>query len=295
MYDQISTLDQICETRKLYGNVFVTIFPDNFTVPWHLLSLEKYLQFNRDYQRQLIPAVLIENEIFELCVVDDAIKRQLPFLNAGIITTVSLNIWHYSGPLKVSDFNRDFNIARNILSDKGTQALHDLVTIITMAFPYKPEEIYAMQYDIFLLRLAQAEKKLLQLNIISEPIEMKIPEEVQEVQKKPKFNVDPLKLWEQQKGYKKPKKQENSQVKKGKKWWNVSPVTEAKKKHNINFAAEKRKADEFNLDNDENASPQEVKDFIATKKLEPNRQKMINDAKWIYKDLLAELAAKKNI
>jgi hypothetical protein len=73
------------------------------------------------------------------------------------------------------------------------------------------------------------------------------------------------------------------------KWWNKSPVLEASNKSNINFDAEKTAADNLSLDNHDRAEAPEVQKFLAEYKTRDQRKKMVEDAKWIYKDLIEEL------
>jgi hypothetical protein len=265
-----------------------------------------YLKYAADYSRGLIPNSIIEDEIFRKCVTDRSIISQIPFLKAGTITTVVLNIWEYSGPVGISEFNNDLEMARQVLFNSDTKAIHELVQIISMAFPYKPEEIYAMDYETFMFRLAQAEKKLLELKIIEQPVSMEGPKE--EVRKStPKIekpHLDAKRLWEEQEGIvpkKEPKTQQNANQSvprpssdKAEKWWDVSPVLEAKKKGTkMNFREEADMSNDLTLDNDERSSPREVKEFLAKKRVEGPRQKMLDDAKWVYADLLKKLDEQK--
>ena len=98
-------MHRLYKIRKLYGNTYVTVFPDDFVVPWRPLSIGDFMAYHHAYLRGVIPLSHLEDEIFNKCVVDDAIVAQAPFLKAGIVTTVSQHIWQHSGPRDVTHFN----------------------------------------------------------------------------------------------------------------------------------------------------------------------------------------------
>lgn len=308
-------MKQLHEVREEYGGVYVTRFPDGLLVPWKPLSVGDYIKYTHDHNRHFILSSRLEDEIFRKCVVDDSLVRQLPFLKAGVITTVVLNIWQYSGPSDISSFNHDLDVARAILNADGTRAIHDLVQVITLAFPYKPEEVYEMEYETFLLRLAQSEKKLLELGAIKEPISMK---DTSQEQKRPspldefikgeaaaKPKVDAKKLWDQQQGLIPPdepvkgparqlwerhqqqvkhaplKKRKQVQIH-GKQWWKDSPVLEAKMNHNIDFQTE--------------SAEMHVLAATSHEKVDAHidRVKMVQDTAWVYKDLIEAMKKRKS-
>jgi hypothetical protein len=292
------------ETRQLHGDVYVTCISKDIKIPWRPLSLGDYLKYVRDYSRQVIPPSILEDEIFKSCVVDKTFIRQMPFMKAGIISTVVQNIWEASGPGGIDEFNQDLETARMSLFSDGTRVLQDLVQLITMAFPYKPEEIYAMDYETFLLRVAQAEKKLLEMGMIQEPVDIvdgnnKSPQKKRRVpmrklnqdiptEESPQPRVDAKALWDEQESRKKISKDTTRE-----KWWDVSPVLESTKKKNIDFTAANNDAEEFVLDNDEKATAPEVRKHIMKMKTKENTQSLIQDARWIYKDLITALEAQK--
>lgn len=280
------------EVRQKYGGVYVTAFDDGLIVPWRPLSLESFIKYSSDFNNPIVPFACIEDEIFRKCVVDDTLIRQLSFLKAGIISTVVQNIWQFSGPSSIDGFNEDLAIARSIING-DLKALHNLVDIICMAYPYKPEEIYAMEYETLMLRAVQAEQKLLTLGVIKESIDMKDLTKIKQKRDRKfansatqniKPSVDAKKLWEQQQ--QQVKDIENPQPtdrhilhETGDKWYKVSPVLEATKKHNINLERETR-----------------LQDMETGRVLDDpksDRAKLVNDAKWIYKDLIAELNKRK--
>jgi hypothetical protein len=162
-----------------------------------------------------------------------------------------------------------------------------------MAFPYKPEEVYSMDYETFLVRVAQAESKLIKLKMITEPIYLQnIQAQPEQRPKRLLDNIDPKALWDATHPKDRQQTGEVSQAIPRDKWWKISPVLEAKKKHNINFSVEKQAADSSLLDNHENAEPKEVREYLIKQKAQGHRAKLIEDARWIYKDLLAELEKK---
>jgi hypothetical protein len=283
-------MKQLYEIRKSYGGVYVTAFDDGFLVPWKPLSIGDFLKYSQDRQRGIIPVVCLEDEIFLKCVQDESILRQMPFLKAGIVTTVVINIWQFSGPSGIEEFTNDLNTARYLLDSPDVRILHELVQLISIAFPYKPEEIYEMDYQKFLFRVAQSEKKLLQMGIfLKEPItvqtEIKKPKKSKlGTIEQPRPSLDAKKLWDEQHTPQTdtPKKVSMEDVKMtGDKWWSKSPVLEAPNKHNIDFKTEAAEQHTFGLSGHEKAD------------IHIETAKMIEDAKWIYKDLLSDLAKRK--
>jgi len=279
-------MQQLFEVRKEHGGVYVTVFEDGLLVPWKPLSLGDYIKYTQDSNRGLIPHAQLEDEIFVKCVQDDSVLRQMSFMKAGIIATVVSNIWQFSGPTGVNEFNDDLEAARHILLTDGVRALHELVQIITIAFPYKPEEVYEMPYETFLFRLAQSEKKLLELGLfLKEPISLQVPEDKDKRRKLGKIEqpkkpvIDAKRLWDQQQA--KSPAQEKQPVKTEEKWWKTSPVLEATKEHGIDFTTEAAEQEVFGLTGHEKADA------------DIDRASLVDDAQWIYADLLKELANRK--
>jgi len=281
------------QTRKQHGRVYATSLPGGLIVPWTLLPLGDYIKYTLDTKRGAFSLALMENEIFLKCVLDGSLKRQIDFLNAGIVTTVANNIWQYSGPTGIDSFNEDLENARVEVFGQDHSILNELVQLVTMAFPYTPEQVEAMPYDTFLTRVAQAEKKLLMLGMIQEPVKIHQPEVPQESFKKPK--IDAKKLFEEQQQKLKQNKLQAERVAFAKtvkpdpqvtslpkkKWWKVSPVLEAPSPQKIDFQTESREVSAFG------SSGWEKADAILA------RDKMIKDSQVIYKDLLAELGKRK--
>lgn len=153
--------------RKEHGDVFATRLPTGQTIPWRPLTTGEYLKYTAMFRNDQYPRAFIEDEVFTLCVLDGALVRSIGKLKAGIVSTVVSSIMVFSGPQSLEDLNTGLHIARQQMHD----AMHDLVSMICMAFPaYKPEEVYTMDYRNLMLRAAQAEKKLIQTGFIDEPI-----------------------------------------------------------------------------------------------------------------------------
>jgi len=279
------------EVRQKYGGVFITTFDDGLIVPWKPLDLGCFIQYSSDFNRSIIPFAYIEDEIFKKCVLDNTLIRQLPFLKAGIVSVVVQNIWQLSGPSSIEGFNEDLAIARDVING-DLKSLHSLVDIICMAYPYKPEEVYDMKYETLMLRAAQAEQKLLTLGVIKESIDMKDMTKLKEKRNRKfansatqniKPSVDAKKLWEQQqeqiRNIENPQDIRHTIRETGDKWYKVSPVLEATKKHNIDIGREIKIQDR--------QTGRELDDPQS------DRARIVKDAHWIYKDLIAELNKRK--
>lgn len=293
---------EIHSIRKEHGGVHVTVFTDGRLVPWKPLSLNDWILYARDYNRGKIPDSHLEDEIFRKCVLDETMVRQMDFLAAGIVTSVVTHIWQHSGPADTATFRDDLNTARGIIGAQGIRAVHDLVRYITIAFPYKPEEVYELDYETFMLRVAQAEDKLLALGIIHGPIEIMTEEDKDKpAPQKPKKRIDAKKAWEQQQLQNKLATDETIQQQKREtaavprdRWWKTSPVLEAEKPVKVDFQTDGQRADSFLLDSHDMSEPPEMQQYLIDMKGKENRDKMMKEAQWIYKDLIAELEKKKN-
>ena len=290
---------ELYQARKDYGEAFVTVFPGGLVVPWKALSIQDYLQYDKDIKRGLIPEALFENEIFRKCVLNDTLVRQLDFLKAGTVTTVCMHIWQHSGPIGLDAFNDDLDAAREMLVAPGAKALHELIDVILSVFPYKPEEVYAMDYQTLLFRAVQAELKMLKAGHIKEPIRFIQKDDSQEKPNQARIpfadlnteeeasepKIDAKALWDKQ--------QNTGQPIRNDRWWDESPVLEADKKHRINFSGDRVAADETFLDSHDLLEPPEVRQWILEQKTDGSRAKMIEDVSWIYPDLVDKLPESK--
>jgi len=185
---------RLVQTRKLYGEVFVTVFDDETIVPWKLLSLEDFISYSQQYENSIVPIAVIEDEIFRKCVLDDNLVRNMDQLLAGTVATVVFNIIANSGPGSAEGFTNDLDYARYAIRDPRFASIYDMGEWITIAFPsYRVEDIYKLNYKAFLLLVAQAEKKLIAMNIIQGPFEL-ITKDIKE-EKPKKRNIDANDLW----------------------------------------------------------------------------------------------------
>jgi len=277
---------------KKTGNTYVTIFEeDNIIIPWKLLSVGNYIKYQKSYQRGNTPPVIVEDLIFRECVLDPTILNSLDILKAGIISTVVMNIWMLSGPQTIDSFNNDLNNARGIIYSDEFSIIHELVQVIATAFPYKPEEIYAMDYETFLIRLTQAEYKLIKSGILQEPIIL----QTKDTQQKVKPKVDAKKIWDERQEQQKvkreqpkantvkntPKNEDFSTISK-EKWYDKSPILEVDKpSHGINMDKENYNLMSYSTNGSERL------DMPST------QRQLIKDANVIYADVIKELNKKK--
>lgn len=291
-------MKSVYQVRRQYGSVYATFFKD-YTVPWKPLSVEDYINYSRDSQRGVHPLAQYEDEIFTRCVLDATLVRQLDFLPAGLVSVVAQNIWEHSGPIGIDGFNKDLEEARQELHARSYSIFHQLIRIITLAFPYKPEEIYAMDYKTFLMRVVQSEDKLLQAGVIKEPLVLQDTSNDNAQAKKPK--VDLKRLWEFQQELQ--KKKQNSQSNPENKpvatattsptssasatpggsnrtHRRESPILEHAPSHGISFSQEGKEIDFFVPTGHEKTD------------LHIRRAKMLESAKIIYKDVIDKVAQK---
>lgn len=153
--------------RERYGKVFVTTFPDGLRVPWKPLSLSEHTYYHQLIASQRLPSFVVENEIFKKQVVDKSVFKDAN-LKAGVVSTVAACILSFSGPSDPQGVQSSLDFAREKIQ---SSMLHEFVSVICMAFPaYTPDDIYNMEYSIFMDRLALAENKLLATGVLSEPI-----------------------------------------------------------------------------------------------------------------------------
>ncbi len=209
--------------RETHGSVYVTETPDGLIVPWKPLSLGDYLEYDYQIKAGLIDRSVLENEIFRKCVTDPILIRNIDKQKAGTITVVATSIMANSGIDDVATFNRLFDQSRAL----ARQPVHQLVGLICRAFPgYTPDDIYEMDFQKMVFRLAQAEDKLLTLGMLTEPIDIFVEGEEEEspqpVQKKPPapkkdYKIDTKKMkesYDKQQGPKSKKLNLSSQLEK---------------------------------------------------------------------------------
>lgn len=268
------------EVRELYGGVYTTNFPDGLVVPWKPLSVGDFIKYSHDTLRGFIVVGQLEDEIFSKCVLDKKIISSIKKLKAGTVSIVVNHIWYYSGPTTPEGIEEDLSTSRGLLNLPQTRIIHELVHFIGLAFPYKPEEIYAMDYETLLMRTAQAESKLLQTGVIQESlhfIDLSNQEEVKDPKPpKQKNKVDAKRLWEE--ANKTPKLRPDPIPDKKEK--RISPILESPPKHNIKFDLESKEQDLMLTGHEK-----------ADNHIE--RAKMVKDAQVIYADVIKELEIKK--
>jgi hypothetical protein len=296
-------MQKLYKVRQLHGSVYASVISDDLVVPWHPLTIGDYIKYNQEYSRGNCPNCILENEIFQKCVVDEAILRQMDQLPAGVVTTVVENIWKFSGPIDIDAFNGDLEVARQIIFNSDTKAIHEIVDLITRAWPYKPEEVYAMDYETLLLRCAMAEPRLTAAGILTEPIHMqKIKQDPSDpTVEKPK--IDAKRLWEEYQAsqgaqptsqQKPPQKASGAATEASKKkpkgrWWKTSPILEASNPKKIDFAGEQMATDMDMLDSHDKAESPEMRKYLIDSKNRNLRAKMIEEAQVAYADALEGL------
>jgi|TARA_Y100000310_G_C20703033_1_gene831867 hypothetical protein len=191
--------------RREYGPVFVTTLENGSVIPWKQLSIGEYLEYSALLEGETYARVTIEDEVFRKCVLDELTIINLPGLKAGTVTTVVQDILRNSGPNTIEELNLSLNIYRNV----ATQAVHQTAVLVAQAFPaYTLEQIYEMNFNDFMMRVAQAESKLMQLGILEEPINFLDPTAQVEIEtpETPKMDaMEMYRMYEKQQGKSEPK------------------------------------------------------------------------------------------
>jgi len=154
--------------RELYGKgTYVTSLPDGQNIPWTPLSIGDFLYYDRLFGSGQYPDTYIENEIFRKCVRNPVLTKQIDRLHAGIVSTVVYNIMQFSSPSNVQELQYTLQVSRF----NADTIMHDLSNLVIQAYPsYKPEELYAMDIETFMLRVATAERKLMKAGLLQQPI-----------------------------------------------------------------------------------------------------------------------------
>lgn len=166
--------EKVVAYRKQYGNNWITIFPDGLEIPWRQLTLQEFLDYSDLISSGRYTEIEVEDEIFTLCVLDTIFSDNIDILTSGTVATVVGHILQASGPATITNINEDLDWARRHTDDFMSQA----ATLICSVYPaYKPEELFNMKYSDFMKRLAMAERRLLELGILSEPLQALSPEQ----------------------------------------------------------------------------------------------------------------------
>lgn len=199
------------EYRLTYGSgTYVTVFTDGLVVPWRPLPLHltfKYAQLVLDgYHSE----ASLEDEIFIHCVLEGSLKRQIDYLKAGVVTETVRQIMSLSGPSSATELEATLERQRLEIAEGHNAIVHEFVKYITMAFTYTPTEVYQMNFNDMLRVFVLAERKLLAMGIIPEPLKVQTnkPESQPLKQRKP----DPRKVWEQIHGISAPDDLEESDL-----------------------------------------------------------------------------------
>lgn len=278
--------------RSRYGNSYCTVIDDQ-VITWKPLSIQEFFYYD-DLSRdpELLPSVL-EDEIFRKCV-DKEYAKEIDKLSAGTISVVVQNIMEHSGPLSVDHFNA-------FLDEKRIQAkepINHLVTLVIRAFPgYTPEQVYALPFDTFMLRIAQAESLLMLLNIVTEPIRLtNDAQEEQEPQPKQRKVPNELKAIfdQQQKKIDEAKQKAESKAKHGNK--TINPLFEKARFDKIDMSFEQSPVLKKDIkhplhkpvsDLDVDRVAQER--AVGSEEKSEERATMVKDAQHLYKALMDKL------
>jgi hypothetical protein len=165
--------EKIVGYRKKYGDHWLTIFPTELDpaggleIPWRQLTVQEFLDFDNSFRLQKYTTTEIEDEIFRLAVLNPVYRDNLDKLKSGTISTVVAQILNVSGAQTPEQLAEDLKYARYQVQDFITSA----VTLICSVFPaYKPEDLFNLKYETLMIRLAMAEKRLLELGMLQEPL-----------------------------------------------------------------------------------------------------------------------------
>jgi hypothetical protein len=167
--------EKIVGYRKRYGGNWLTHFPDNnLEIPWRQLTIQEFLDYNDLFKSGRYTEVEVEDEVFQLAVLEPIYVDNIDILPAGIISVVVAHILQVSGASSPEQLTEQLNISRYKVQDFMSSA----VTLICSVFPaYKPEDVFNLNYDRFMERLAMAEKRLLELGLLKEPLSVLAPEQ----------------------------------------------------------------------------------------------------------------------
>lgn len=163
--------DFLSKLRFRYGRQasFVTVFQDGTEVPWNPLSIGQYAKHLREQDENT------EDNIFDSCVTDDYLKSRASVMKAGVVSTVVAGILAASAPSSIDDYQFSLNYFRHVVRDN---LIDQMTILICQAFPsYTPTQVQGMIFEEFMYTLALAEKKLLDMGILTEPLALLPPED----------------------------------------------------------------------------------------------------------------------
>lgn len=175
------------------GGLYLTQLEDGTEVSWKPLSIGEFIEYDKLIKSSRYPFSYIENEIFVRCVQERDLVKNIDSLPAGLVSAVVAGILLYSGPQSIDELTLALNIGRNI----AAEVLHMLATYICQAFPaYKLEDVYALDYTTFMLRVAQSENKMIRTGVVSEPLTFidpnALPQESIPLEETPQANTQDL-------------------------------------------------------------------------------------------------------
>lgn len=257
------------DLRERYGEIFVLELPDGQQVPFKLLSLKDYFSYSKAIEADLIPKSILENEIFEKCVLDNVLINSIHNQKAGTPTVVADTILQYSVPRSIEEFQYFLNYNRNIVSN----VLYQVINIICLGFSsYTPDDILNKDIYEILFLLALAERKLLETGALSEPLDFSGGER-QPKQKKPKVDISKLR----------------EEYEKQKDEFNIHKLhQEGKERPKSVVESEIPSFDDRDREGNVSISMNEL--MYNNRTLEEQDLKTLQDAKVIFKDYLEQVA-----
>ena len=199
-------MSSIFDYRRKYGECYVSVLQDGSQVPWKPLNLQEFLYYDTNLRAGRLPAAILEDEIVQKCVLDKNYTLNIDLLEAGVVTTVATQILLASGPESPYQIINDLNIARLTVNN----FLHDSAALICQVFPsYKISELLNLPYQEFLEVLALAERRLMSMGVITQPIQPQVVTQDQQPRRAPvQFaDLNPSQSYEQQ-----PQKKQNKDV-----------------------------------------------------------------------------------
>lgn len=257
------------DLRERYGEIFVLELSDGQQVPFKLLSLKDYFSYSKAIEAGLIPKSILENEIFEKCVLDNVLVNSIHNQKAGTPTVVADTILQYSAPRSIEEFQYFLNYNRNIVSN----VLYQVINIICLGFnSYTPDDILSKDIYEILFLLALAERKLLETGALSEPLDFSGGER-QPKQKKPKVDISKLR----------------EEYEKQKDEFNIHKLhQEGKERPKSVVESEIPSFDDRDREGNVSISMNEL--MYNNRTLEEQDLKTLQDAKVIFKDYLEQVA-----
>ena len=266
----------LSELRSLHGTCYITQTSDGQFIPWKPLSIGEWLKYKDAFGTNLYAPAVLENEIFKLCVLDPFIVKHIDKQKAGTVTTIVNNIITQSGPQNVNEFNGHLNYARNL----AQQPIHQIVSIICQIFSaYKPEEVYALDYETLMLRLAQAEERMFKMGLKTEPFELRDESgkfSQKAGRKNKRFDSDKLKeAFEQLKNTNIPKNKQKVIE-------DITPTAQSKVKNNSIIVTKEEMATNYAIGG-------HADDIFDAE------QQMLKDAALLYKDYLEDVKSGKPV